>query len=73
VKNGVKVLITSHSPYMVEALQRYSEVEKIEEQTNFYLAEDGYVEEQDSLENIFEKLVMSLRELKKLKLEKYIV
>ncbi len=56
VKNGVKVLVTSHSPYMIEALKRYSEVEEIEDKTNFYLAEDGYIEEQESLENIFEKL-----------------
>ena len=61
VKEGVKVLVNSHSPYMIEALQRYSEVEEIEAKTNFYLAEDGYinkVEESNSLtlEKIFKKL-----------------
>jgi len=72
VKNGVKILVNSHSPYMIEALKRYSEVAEIEDKTNFYLAEDGYIKYQDSLENIFEKLTLPLRELKKLKMEKYI-
>ena len=60
VKNGVKVLVNSHSPYMIEALKRYSEVEEIEDKTNFYLAENGYIKEQESLENIFEKLVLPI-------------
>jgi len=72
VKNGVKVLVNSHSPYMIEALKRYSEEEKIEDKTNFYLAEDGYIAEQESLENIFEKLALPMRELKKMKMDKYL-
>ena len=61
VKNGVKVLANSHSPYMIEALKRYSEVEEIEDKTNFYLAEDGYIKQEnnsnsETLEKIFEKL-----------------
>ena len=61
VKNGVKVLVNSHSPYMIEALKRYSEVEEIEDKTNFYLAEDGYIKQiEDSnsktLVEIYEKL-----------------
>ncbi len=72
VDNNISVIITSHSPYMIEALKRYSEVEKIEDKTNLYLAEDGYIEHQDSLENIFEKLALPMRELKKLKMAKYL-
>lgn len=61
VKNGVKVLVNSHSPYMIEALKRYSEVEKIEDKTNFYLAEEGYIKKlndsnSETLVKIFEKL-----------------
>ena len=61
VKNGVKIVVNSHSPYMIEALKRYSEIEEIEDKTNFYLAEDGYINQiEDSnsltLEKIFEKL-----------------
>ena len=61
VKNGFKIVVNSHSPYMIEALQRYSEVQKIEDKTNFYLAEDGMIDKvEDSnsltLSKIFEKL-----------------
>ncbi len=72
VENNINVLVTSHSPYMIEALKRYSELENIEQKTNFYLAKDGYIEHQDSLENIFEKLALPMRELKKLKMAKYL-
>ncbi|MCK5111589.1 MAG: AAA family ATPase [Arcobacteraceae bacterium] len=61
VKNGVKILVNSHSPYMIEALQRYSELEKIEDKSNFYLAQNGAIDKiEDSnsrtLSEIFEKL-----------------
>jgi len=59
VKNGVKVLVNSHSPYMIEALERYAE--KAEVPADFYLAEEGYiakVEDNNSktLAKIFHKL-----------------
>ncbi len=59
VKNGVKVVVNSHSPYMIEALQRYSDKENVN--SNFYLAEDGSigkVEDSNSktLSKIFSKL-----------------
>jgi len=41
VKNGVKILVNSHSPYMIEALERYAE--KAEVPADFYLAEDGVI------------------------------
>ncbi len=59
VKNGVKIIVNSHSPYMIEALQRYSETEKI--RADFYLAEDGYIRQIENsnsktLSKIFSKL-----------------
>ncbi len=59
VKNGVKIVVNSHSPYMIEALQRYSELAKVD--SDFYLAEDGYIKKEndsnaETLEKIFEKL-----------------
>ncbi len=59
VKNGVKILVNSHSPYMIEALQRYSELAKVN--SDFYLAEDGYINKvndsnSETLSKIFEKL-----------------
>jgi predicted ATPase len=61
VKKGVKIVVNSHSPYMIEALQRYSELKGIENKTNFYLAEDGKIDKVEksnalTLEKIFEKL-----------------
>ncbi len=54
VKSGVKILVNSHSPYMIEALERYAKKESIKR--NFYLAEDGVIEDNDSLSKIFAKL-----------------
>ena len=39
VKSGVNILITSHSPYLIEAINKYSKKEKIEGKTKFYLSE----------------------------------
>ncbi len=59
VKSGVKIVVNSHSPYMIEALQRYSELAKVN--SDFYLAEDGYIKKEndsnsETLAKIFEKL-----------------
>ena len=59
VKNGVKILVNSHSPYMIEALERYAE--KAEVPSDFYLAEDGVIDKVEdnnskTLAKIFHKL-----------------
>ena len=59
VKGGVKIVVNSHSPYMIEALQRYGELSEIN--ADFYLAEDGYIgkvnnSNSQTLAKIFEKL-----------------
>jgi len=59
VKKGVYIVVNSHSPYMIEALQRYSELSKVN--SDFYLAEDGYIKKEndsnsETLAKIFEKL-----------------
>ncbi len=61
VKKGVEILVNSHSPYMIEALQRYSEKEGLQNKTNFYLAHNNTIEKiEDSnsrtLSEIFDKL-----------------
>jgi predicted ATPase len=71
VKGGVRILVNSHSPYMIEALKRYSQIENLNDKTNFYLAQNGYIIQQDNLENIFEKLAIPMRELKNLKIKQY--
>ncbi|MCK5538104.1 MAG: AAA family ATPase, partial [Bacteroidales bacterium] len=78
VKNGVKVLVNSHSPYMIEALQRYAELEKVN--ADFYLAEDGYIKKEndsnsETLAKIFEKLSEPFdvfEEMDSQKMEKFI-
>ncbi|MEA1917777.1 MAG: AAA family ATPase [Campylobacterota bacterium] len=55
VSKGVKVLVNSHSPYMVEALQRYSKKQNIP--NNFYLSDECKILEDDqALSKIFAKL-----------------
>jgi len=61
VKSGMRVVVNSHSPYMIEALKKYSELLKIENRTNFYLADNNLIyQEKNSnaltLEKTFEKL-----------------
>jgi len=67
----VKVLVTSHSPYMIDALKYYSDKVKIN--SNFYLAEkkDKYSFIHDvtmDVSPIFQKLTEPLEELRKVKL-----
>ena len=38
---------------MIEALKRYSENNELKEKTNFYLAEDRYINNEDRLGDIF--------------------
>ncbi len=76
IKNGVKILVNSHSPYMIEALKRYSEIENIEDKTNFYLAEDGYIDKiEDSnsqtLVAIYEKLSEPYDEFEEMESERF--
>ncbi len=70
VKNGVKVLITSHSPYMIDAFEMYSK----NINSNFYLAnkKDNYsvIEDvSDDLEPIYKKLAEPIDELEELDVE----
>lgn len=55
-KNNIKVLLASHSPYMIEAIKRYSDLDDLEQDTNFYLAKDSIIEPKNKLEEIFRTL-----------------
>jgi predicted ATPase len=55
-KNEIPILVTSHSPYMIEALKRFSDKENITEYTNFYLSTENIIEDENNLEAIFKKL-----------------
>lgn len=58
-KNGIGIMINTHSPYMLEALDKYSK--KHTSYTKFYLADNGFVQQIDgsnerTLEEVFKKL-----------------
>lgn len=55
-KNGVYILVSSHSPYMIEALKRYSDCIGLEQKTGFYLAEKNVIENRNRLEDTFRVL-----------------
>lgn len=68
VKYGIPVLVTTHSPYMVQALSVFSKKEGVAEQTKFYFAEnkDSYSEIRnvtEDLREIFAKLTKPFEEL----------
>ena len=76
VKNGIYVIVNSHSPYMVEALQRYSEIENLTNKTNFYFAENGVITQiEDSnsktLARTFEKLSEPFNVFEEMESEKF--
>ncbi len=63
VKRGVKVLITSHSPFFIEA------IENLYKETNFYLAKDGILKECEASE-IYDVLAQSIDILEEMEIEK---
>ncbi len=74
VKNGVKVVVNSHSPYMIEALELYAKKEDINR--NFYLAkkEDDYsifLDVSDNLEPIYETLAEAIETLEEQSLDNF--
>ncbi|MGE4296183.1 MAG: AAA family ATPase [Campylobacterales bacterium] len=76
VKAGVKVVVNSHSPYMIEALILYSRKNGLGGKSNYYLAqkdnEDGKSFIHDvttDLDLIFKKLADPFRELEELRFE----
>lgn len=53
VANGVYVIVSSHSPYMIEALERYSKRKGLESKSSFYFADNRIIEDKSQLEAIF--------------------
>jgi len=70
VSKGMKIVVNSHSPYMIEALKVYSENKGLKDKTNFYLAEknedtisSSIKDVTTDLEPIFIKLAEPYRKL----------
>ncbi len=74
VKNGVKVLVNSHSPYMIEALELYATKHNIN--SNFYLAkkeneQSMIIDVTDNLESIYATLAEAIGTLEEESLENF--
>lgn len=52
-KQGIYILVSSHSPYMIEALKRFSDKAAMIADTGFYLAENNAIDNRNRLEDIF--------------------
>jgi predicted ATPase len=68
VKNGVKVVVNSHSPYMIQALIKYARDADITDKSNFYLAQkegefSTFENVNDNLNKIFELLAKPMNEV----------
>lgn len=69
VKHHIPVLLSSHSPYLIQALKVFSESNGLAEKTNFYLAEKGednlstIINVNENLNRLFKKLSEPLQEL----------
>ena len=64
--SGVFVIVSSHSPYLIEALERYSEVKGLKDETSFYLAKNNEVENKSQLPEIFALLSEPFEQLREL-------
>ncbi len=68
IKNDINVLVTSHSPYMIQALVKYARDAKIVDKSNFYLAQkEGLYSSvknvNENLHKIFELLAEPMNEV----------
>lgn len=70
VKHEIPVIISSHSPYMIQALKHFSDKEDLSKRTSFYLAniKEGefyadFDNVTDDLNKIFSKLAQPLKDL----------
>lgn len=66
-KYGVKILVSSHSPYFIQALNKFATEERIENKVNFYVAEENKIFQKENnaktLQYIFYKLSKPLHNL----------
>ncbi len=53
-KNGITILVTSHSPYFIQAIRYFSAKYSNEANTNYYLAESNENNEETSLRDVTE-------------------
>lgn len=69
VEKGVYVLVSSHSPYLIEALKRGVDRNGIAAESRFTLAQGGCITDEDKLSEIFEVLAEPFEEFRKMDAE----
>ena len=67
--NGLFIVVSVHSPYMIEALERFSEKLNIRQHAKFYLAKENKIEDTDELEEIFSLLAEPFQTFKEMDAE----
>ncbi|WP_456469760.1 AAA family ATPase [Caminibacter sp.] len=65
VKKDIKVLITSHSPFFIDAIDKLS----YDIKRNYYFAENGIIKKDNDLKLMYEKLNVAIDELENLEIE----
>lgn len=63
---GLHVLINSHSPYLVEAIDIFSKKNAISNSVKYYLAMDDIKDVTDSIDEIYEQMYVPLNRLEEL-------
>lgn len=69
VENGVYVLVSSHSPYLIEALKRGVDRAGLETEARFALAQDQCISDADRLSDIFAVLAEPFEVFRKMDAE----
>lgn len=68
-KSGIYVLVSSHSPYMIEALKRYSDRVALKDTAGFFLAKNRIIEDRNRLGEIFDVLAEPFETFRKMDAE----
>lgn len=67
---GIKVILTTQSPFLLDAIEVFSEKYGIGDKMHYYLAEDGNIKNVDSeTRKIYKEMVKPIQELENIKYE----
>lgn len=67
---GIKVVLTTQSPFLLEAIEVFSEKYDIEDKIHYYLVEDGNIRNVDGeTRQIYKEMVQPIQELENIKYE----
>ena len=67
---GIKVVLTTQSPFLLEAIEVFSEKYDVEDKTHYYLVEDGNIKNVDGeTRQIYKEMVKPIQELENIKYE----